>query len=182
MRADGSLTSTLRRYKTVDIAPFLIWLHDSPFGTTIRENSVLFPWIESVHVLALTLVVGSIVIVDLRLLGIASRNRSIMSVTGEVLPFTWTAFVFAVLTGSALFASHAVGYAHNLQFRIKLALLLLAGINMLTFHLGFFGRGSGRWSDSSMTPWPGKVAGTISLLLWIGVVAAGRWIGFATIP
>lgn len=152
-------------------------MHDTTFGTAIRESAVLFPWIESVHVLAVTLVVGSISIVDLRLLGVASTNRSVVSVSSEVLPFTWTAFVFAVVTGSALFTSHAVGYAQNFQFRMKLLLLLLAGVNMLAFHM-ILGGGLGRWSDPGATPWQGKLAGLISLMLWIGIVVFGRWIGF----
>jgi hypothetical protein len=161
----------------VDISQVFPWLHDTTFGTAIRESAVLFPWIESVHVLAVTLVVGSISIVDLRLLGVASANRSVASVSADVLPFTWTAFIFAVLTGSALFTSHAVGYAQNFQFRMKLLLLVLAGVNMLTFHL-IMGRGLGRWSEAGATPWQGKLAGLISLMLWIGIVAFGRWIGF----
>jgi len=140
----------------------------------------MIPWIESVHVLAVTLVVGSISIVDLRLLGIASVNRSVASLSIEVVPFTWTAFGVAVLTGSALFASHAVGYAHNFQFRMKMLLLVLAGVNMLVFHL-IMGRGVGRWSECAVTPWQGKIAGLISLMLWIGIVAFGRWIGFAAV-
>jgi hypothetical protein len=161
----------------VDIYPIFVWLHDTAFGTAIRESGVLFPWIESVHVLAFTLVVGSISIVDLRLLGVVSANRSVVSVSADVLPFTWTAFAFAVLTGSALFTSHAVGYSQNFQFRMKLLLLVLAGVNMLTFHW-VMGRGLGRWSEPGATPWQGKVAGLISLTLWIGIVAFGRWIGF----
>jgi len=133
-----------------------------------------------VHVLAVTLVVGSISIVDLRLLGIASVNRSVASLSIEVVPFTWTAFGVAVLTGSALFASHAVGYAHNFQFRMKMLLLVLAGVNMLVFHL-IMGRGVGRWSECAVTPRQGKIAGLISLMLWIGIVAFGRWIGFAAV-
>jgi hypothetical protein len=164
----------------VDISPIFQWLHDTPFATAIRESGVLFPWIESVHVLAVTLVVGSISIVDLRLLGIASVNRSVASLSIEVVPFTWTAFGVAVLTGSALFASHAVGYAHNFQFRMKMLLLVLAGVNMLVFHL-IMGRGVGRWSECAVTPWQGKIAGLISLMLWIGIVAFGRWIGFAAV-
>ena len=161
----------------MDISQVFVWLHDTTFATAIRESAVLFPWIESVHVLAITLVVGSISIVDLRLLGVVSANRSVVSVSADVLPFTWTAFVFAVLTGSALFTSHAVGYAQNFQFRMKLLLLVLAGVNMLTFHW-IMGRGLGRWSEAGATPWQGKVAGLISLMLWIGIVAFGRWIGF----
>ncbi len=164
----------------MDISPTFHWLHDTSFASAIRESGVLFPWIESVHVLAVTLVVGSISIVDLRLLGIASINRSVASLSGEVVPFTWAAFAVAVLTGSALFTSHAVGYAHNFQFRMKMLLLVLAGVNMLVFHL-IMGRGVGRWSESAVTPWQGKIAGLISLLLWIGIVAFGRWIGFEAV-
>ena len=130
--------------------------------------------------LALTLVVGSIAIVDLRLLGIASVNRSVASLSREVLPITWSAFLFAVLSGSALFASNAVGYAQNLQFRLKMLLLALAGINMLVFQF-IFRRKLGGWTESGVTPRQGQVAGLISLLLWVGIVAFGRWIGFATI-
>jgi hypothetical protein len=164
----------------MDASPFFVWVHQTMFATAIRESSELFPWIESVHVLAITLVVGSIAILDLRLLGVASANRSIASVSAEVLPFTWTAFVFAVVTGGALFTSHAVGYAHNFQFRMKMLLLVLAGINMLSFH--FIVRPStGRWSESAVTPWQGKIAGLVSLALWIGIVAFGRWIGFEAV-
>ena len=161
----------------MDIAQGLVWLHDTNFAAAIRENGSLFPWIESVHVLAITLVVGSIGIVDLRLLGWASVNRSITAVAAEVLPFTWGAFVFAVLTGGALFSSHSVGYADNFQFRMKMLLLLCAGINMLAFH-AVMGRGIGQWTEPKITPWQGKIAGTVSLALWISIVAFGRWIGF----
>lgn len=164
----------------MDISQILHWLHDTPFATAIREGAVLFPSIESVHVLALTLVVGSIAVVDLRLLGVVWVNRSVASVSADLLPLTWIAFGFAVLTGSALFTSHAVGYAGNFQFRMKMLLLMLAGVNMLVFHL-VLGRVMGRWSESGVSPWQGKIAGLISLLLWIGIVAFGRWVGFAAV-
>jgi hypothetical protein len=165
---------------TVDLSSFVVWLHDTAFATTIRESTVLFPCIESLHVLALTLVVGSISIVDLRMLGIASADRSVASLLTEILPLTWTAFGFAVLTGGALFASHAVGYAGNFQFRMKMLLLLMAGLNMLVFHR-LRRHGKARWGDAGITPWQGKIAGLISLLLWICIVAFGRWIGFAAV-
>ena len=161
----------------MNLASFLLWLHDSAFAAAMRGSDYLFPTIESVHVLAITLVVGSISIVDLRLLGLASTRRSVAAVTAEVLPFTWTAFAFAVLTGAALFTSHAVGYAKNLEFRMKMLMLVFAGINMLTFH-GIVRRDRPLWLEAHITPWPGRLAGLISLLLWIGIVAFGRWIGF----
>lgn len=161
----------------MNLTQFLLWLHDTSFASAIRDSELLFPSIECVHVLAITLVVGSISIVDLRLLGLASSRRSVVAVTAEVLPLTWTAFAFAVLTGAALFTSHAVGYANNFQFRMKVLLLAFAGVNMLTFH-AIVRRHRPLWLETHITPWQGKLAGLISLLLWIGIVTFGRWIGF----
>ena len=110
------------------------WLYATAAAVTIRENESLFPWIESIHVLAITLVVGSIAIVDLRLLGVASLDRTVTRLTKDVLPCTWTAFAVAALTGGLLFISNAVNYAHNFYFQIKILLLVLAGANMLVFH------------------------------------------------
>ena len=168
------------RVDAMNFAQVLLWLHDSAFASAVRESDILFPSIECVHVLAITLVVGSIAIVDLRLVGLASTGRSVAAVTGDVLPLTWTAFGVAVLSGAALFTSHAVGYAANFEFRMKMLLLVVAGINMLTFH-GIVRRDRPLWLDAHATPWPGRVAGLISLLLWIGIVAFGRWIGFENV-
>ena len=81
----------------------LRWLYESAPGVAIRENDSLFPWIESFHVLAITLVVGSIAIVDLRLIGMSSLDRALTRLTKEVLPVTWIAFCGAVITGLLLF-------------------------------------------------------------------------------
>jgi len=153
------------------------WLQATPVAKAISENEILFPWIESVHVLAIVLVVGTISIVDLRLLGVASLDRSARRLMQDVLPFTWGAFVVAAITGSLMFASDAVNYAHNFFFRGKLVLLMLAGLNMAVFHL--IGVGNiARWGVTRQTPWPAKAAAAVSLLVWIAVVAFGRGIGF----
>jgi hypothetical protein len=161
--------------------PVFRWLTHTGIATTIHENEALFPWIESLHVLAITLVVGSIAIVDLRLLGFASLDRAVARVTDEVLPCTWIAFAVALLSGLALFSSNAVNYAHNPPFQFKMVLLLLAGINMGIFHIGA-GRRVGDWPAHAHTPPAAKVAAACSLLLWIGVVGFGRWIGFTLQP
>ena len=160
----------------------LNWLHATGIATSIRENEFLFPWIESVHVLAITLVIGSITIVDLRLVGLASLDRAVGRLTADVLPLTWVAFAVAVVSGFLLFSSNAFNYAHNSFFQRKVLLLVLAGINMSAFHL-WIGRDIERWGKPfNATPLPAKVAGAVSLLLWIGVVAFGRWIGFTLLP
>jgi len=166
----------------MDIDTLLRSLEATSIATAIRENESLFPWIESVHVLAITLVVGTIAIVDLRLIGLASRERPIVRLTRDVLRCTWTAFVAAAITGVLLFSSNALNYAHNSYFQAKLVFLFLAGINMAIFHL-YVGRDIDRWDASPhTTPLRAKIAGVVSLLVWIGVVAFGRWVGFTLHP
>jgi hypothetical protein len=155
----------------------LEWLYATDIAAAIRENELVFPWIEGIHVLAITIVVGSIAIVDLRLLGLASRDRPVTLLTRDVLPCTWIAFGIAAVTGSLLFSSNATNYANNTFFRTKLVLLALAGLNVLYFQV-WVRRDALRWDTSARPPWPVTIAGAVSLLTWTGVVAAGRWIGF----
>ncbi|HEY0801395.1 MAG TPA: DUF6644 family protein, partial [Steroidobacteraceae bacterium] len=111
------------------------WLQDLSFPTNIRESTWVFPTLETVHVLALVLVIGSILTVDLRLLGLSGRTRSVSHVTTQSLPLTWSAFAVAVVSGSLLFASKAVTYYDDIPFRLKMICLLLAGLNMVCFHV-----------------------------------------------
>jgi hypothetical protein len=152
-------------------------LQDTSIASAIREGDSLFPWIECVHVLALTLVIGSIAMVDLRLLGLRSRNRGVAETTAEVLPITWTAFVFALISGGLMFSSNAVAYAHNTFFQAKMALLVFAGLNMLGYHL-VVGRNASSWHTGTSTPLKARLVGGTSLALWIAIAACGRWIGF----
>jgi hypothetical protein len=156
---------------------FLGWLTASAVATAIRENDVLFPWIESVHVLAIVLVVGTISIVDMRLLGWASLDRAATRLMREVLPWTWGAFAVALVTGSLLFSSRAPDYAHNFFFQGKMVLLAIAGLNMALFHAIGIGNVTA-WDTSRTTPAAAKLAGAVSLTVWITVIAFGRWIGF----
>jgi type III secretory pathway component EscS len=153
-------------------------LQDLSLPTQIRESDWMFPTIETVHVFALVLVVGTIMTVDLRLLGIANKERPFSQVAGEMLPWTWAAFAVAALAGMLMFSSKALTYYSNIPFRLKMVCLLLAGINMVLFHwLGT--RHLEAW-DRGRPPRAAKLAGGASLLLWTTIVAAGRWIGFTT--
>ena len=152
-------------------------LEAMPWAVSITESGWMFPTIETVHVLALTLVIGSIAMLDLRLLGVASRNMSAIELSAEVLPWTWGAFIVAAISGALMFASAATKYYANVPFRIKAVLMLLAGINMAVFHLGAW-RQVEHWHDRFPTPHAVRIAAALSLLLWAGVVVAGRWVGF----
>jgi hypothetical protein len=128
-------------------------------------------------VLAFVLVIGTISIVDLRLLGIASLNRAVKQLFYDVLPYTWIAFGAAALSGSLLFLSSAMTYAHNSFFRGKLVLLAVAGLNMAVFHLVGIGDVE-LWGTTRQTPPAAKIAGALSLAVWTSVVVFGRSIGF----
>jgi hypothetical protein len=156
---------------------FLQSLQGTSIATAIREGEHLFPWIECVHVLALTLVIGSIAVVDLRLIGLTLRDRGVARIMAAMLPVTWSAFVCAAITGGLLFSSNATTYGHNIYFQVKIVLIASAGINMLVYHL-FLSRGVEAWHTSAVTPVRARIVGALSLSLWLAVVAFGRWIGF----
>ncbi len=154
----------------------MTWLEHRPFAIAIAESTWLFPSIETLHVLALTTVVGSVAMMDLRLLGVVGKDRAASEVISSTLPWALSAFVIAVTAGALLFSSKAATYYANLPFRIKVLCLALAGINMLAFHLGA-GRGIGAW-DRGTPPRAARLAAAFSLTLWVVIVATGRWIGF----
>jgi hypothetical protein len=131
-----------------------------------------------VHVVALAIVFGSIAVVDLRLLNLASRDTAVSRLSKAILPWTWTAWCIAAVFGTLMFISNADVYVNNRQFRLKFLCMGLAAINMLVFQFGSF-RSVARW-DLSSPPMGAKMAGALSLLLWIGVIFFGRWTGFTT--
>jgi len=156
---------------------FIAYFEDSGLADNIRENDLLFPLIESVHVLAISLVVGSIFVVDLRLLGLASIRRPVGRVIDGILPLTWSAFAVAVASGSLLFISNATKYLANGYFVAKLFLILAAGLNMVVFHF-VSAKDLPKWENEPAPPLRARLAGGLSILLWVAVVACGRWIGF----
>ncbi len=124
------------------------------------------------HVLAITLVVGSISMVDLRLLGINLREQPVEEFVSDTLPWTWVSFAVAVCSGALLFSSSATKYWGTVPFRAKMLLLALAGLNMVVFHATIY-RSVGVWGRGPRTPRAAKICGGVSLGLWIGVVTMG---------
>jgi len=153
------------------------WLYDSPLGTSIRESDFTFDLIESAHVLGITLVAGTISIVDLRLLGIVLKKDDVPDVVAQVLPLTWTGFAVMVTSGVLLFWSEAAKLYFNPAFRLKLILLALAGLNPLIFHTTIY-RGVAAWDTAASTPARSKAAAVLSLTLWSSIIVAGRAIAY----
>lgn len=163
----------------MDIPGLIASLEASGLATTIRNSLFLFPLIESVHVIGLTMVFGTIVIIDLRLLGIASTRRPFTAIASDVFRLTWMAFAVTATTGALMFITNASTYYHSAYFRAKMALLALSGLNMLVFE--FTARRSiHAWDRKASAPASGRAVAVLSLVIWIGVIVLGRWIGFTT--
>jgi hypothetical protein len=147
---------------------------------TRTTSAWVFSTVELVHVFAVAMVIGTIMIVDLRLLGLASTKRPFAELSRQVLPFTWAAFVLAVIAGSLLFITRATQYFGNPVFWLKMALIAVAGINMMFFEF-ITVRGVQSWNIEPTPPRPARLAGGISIASWALVVVLGRLIVF-TLP
>lgn len=162
----------------MDLMPLVESIHASGVAEWMRSSLKAMPIVEATHVLAVALVFGSIFIVDLRLLGLLETRRAFTKVADELLRITWAGFALAVVTGALMFAPNAITYYNNAAFRWKLAALAAAGINMAIFELMTV-RGVGAWDYAKRTPSAARVAGLLSIALWLTVIVLGRWIGFS---
>lgn len=151
-------------------------IYDSAVAVWMRSTAVA-PVIEATHVVSAVLLFGTVMVVDLRLLGLADTAVPFSRVGRATLPLTWLAFGISVITGSLLFAASAPVFFGNTAFRLKVVALGAAGLNMAIFQL-VTARHLGVWDASRHTPGAARVAGLVSILLWATVVLLGRWIGF----
>ena len=152
-------------------------LQKSAISQWMQGSLKALPIIEAVHVMAVVTVFGTILLIDLRLLGLYDTNRPFSRVFGEVLHWTWIAFAVAVVTGILLFIPNAPRYVVNTAFGLKMASLVLAGLNMGVFEFTTLKRVA-IWDAQIPVPTAGRVAGALSLLLWTSVLVCGRVIGF----
>ncbi len=153
------------------------WLEQTTVGTTIRESLWLFPIIETVHIFGIILLVGTTSILDPRLMGLTFRDESVSKLGGRFLPRAWAGFLIQVTTGLLLFSSEATKMYINIGFEIKMLLIIVAGINALVFHSAAY-QSVGKWDNDPVGPLSARAAGLISILLWFGIAAAGRWIAY----
>ena len=154
--------------------PFLEWcraLEETAVGTMVRESG--FPYIEGTHVLGLSLSVGTVVWFDLRLLGATMKARPVAEVFRDLRGWMFAGFATMFLTGALLFTAHASKAYESTYFRAKLALIVLAGLNTLFYHLTI-DRRVAEWGGAAVPPLAARATGLISLALWFSVIATGR--------
>jgi hypothetical protein len=152
-------------------------LNESAFSTRLRESDWTFSLIETLHVLSIAVMAGTIAIVDLRLLGVLFRKQQVSRLTAQVTPVTWVGFTLMVLSGTLLFVAQPEKNAVNPAFQAKAVLLLLAGANLFVFHRFVF-RDVAAWDERPRPPLAVRLCGGASLALWATIIVLGRLIAY----
>ena len=153
------------------------WIENTASSTAIRESTWVFPIIETTHVLALSLSVGLLVVSDLRLTGFVMRRRPASEVFRQLAPWMLAGFSIMFASGLLLFWSQAAKAYDSVFFRIKLVLLLLAGVNAAVYHFTIYRRIE-EWENKLIPPAGARMAGWLSLVIWAGIIAAGRTMAY----
>lgn len=151
-------------------------LATSPVAVFVAENAWAYPLLETLHIVGIAVVLGGVLTLDLRLMGI-SRNISVSALSRHVLPWVMGGIAVNAVTGALLFISDAAEFAANTSFRIKLVIIALALANAAVFQAGI-GRGMAAWDRTVMPPRAARIQGALSILLWVGVVTAGRMMAY----
>ncbi len=142
----------------------------------MRENLWLYPAVEIVHIVGFAILVGSVVMFDLRVLGI-SRRISVRALARHVLPWSLAALVLIVPTGLMMFSAHADDFISNRAFLVKMGLLLAAGINAAIFHTGPY-QSVAKWDTDAGAPIWARVSVALSIAIWVGIIACGRLLAY----
>ena len=159
------------------ILPFLEWLESTPWSIALLESFYVWPLLESTHVVSLMLFVGTTAMMDLRLLGVTFGSVPVTEFTQRLLPWTRVGFAIMLVTGVLLFYSSPVRYYHNLFFRLKVIVLIIAGLNVWFFHSRTH-KTVGEWAGRFTPPRGARMAAAVSLIAWATVVVAGRLVAY----
>jgi len=157
-------------------APALGWVEQTALATAMRQDLWLYPAVEILHIWGFVVLVGSVAMLDLRLLGL-SRQVSVRQLSLHLLPWTWGALLIIVPTGLLMFITHASDFISNRAFVLKLVLIFAAGINAAAFQLGPY-RNVQAWDSGLPTPVAARLHAALSLLIWMGVIACGRLLAY----
>jgi hypothetical protein len=161
----------------MSISQLCQWLQDTSWGTGIRESTWVFPIVEGTHAIGIALSVGILLIMDLRLAGVLMRREPVSRISNQLMPWSLGGFVIMFITGILLFWSQAMKAYGSIFFRIKLVLLVLAAINALVFKLTLR-RSIVTWDTAEKPPFRARMAGILGIVLWAGVIAAGRTMAY----
>jgi hypothetical protein len=161
----------------MSLRAFFGWLADSSWSVNLHESRYAYPLIESIHVWALCVFIGLAVLFDLRLLGWTMRRVPVSEMSRRLLPWTVAGFAVMIVSGMLLFSAIPLRSYQNIFFRIKMLMLTLAGLNVWIFHSKVYRRVA-TWDLDAAPPRAARIAGALSLALWIGIIVSGRMIAY----
>ena len=161
----------------MSLYPLIHWLSETSWSVRLHESHYAYPLIESVHVWGMSVFFGLALLFDLRLLGWTMRRVPVSEMSRRLLPWTVVAFAVMVASGSLLLYAIPLRTYQNVFFRAKMLLLVLAGLNVWIFNSRIY-RGVGAWDLAARPPRAARIAGALSIVLWIGVIISGRMIAY----
>lgn len=147
-----------------------------PFARAMRESLWMYPIVETVHIVGFVVLVGSVLMFDLRILGL-NKGIPVRALARHLLPWSWAALVLIVPTGFLMFTAHAGDFLGNKAFQLKMALLMTAGLNAIAFHTGPY-QGVKDWDVGVPAPLAAKASVAASMVLWIAILACGRFLAY----
>lgn len=147
-----------------------------PMAVAMRQSLWMYPIVEIVHITGFVTLVGSMVMFDLRVLGL-SRTLSVRALARHLLPWTLGALLLILPTGLLMFMAHAGDLISNPAFKLKLGLIFLAALNAIAFHLGPYARVR-EWDTGAGTPFGARLSAAASIAIWIGVISCGRLLAY----
>jgi hypothetical protein len=159
------------------LLPFCQWLAETRGSIALHESLYMYPLVESVHVLTLCLFIGMTAVLDFRLVGIGFQSVPITDITRRLGPWLQIGFVIMVITGFLLFYAIPIRSYQSVWFRVKVIMLILAGLNAGVFQWGIYKRVE-EWNLDRIVPKQARMAGVFSLILWAGIIIAGRMIAY----
>lgn len=159
------------------IAAFCDWLSATPISLVIQSVSWIIPAVQSIHIMAVTIVVGSVLMVDMKLLGVVGRGTAISDGTRRFLPWVWAALVVLLITGTILTAAEPRRELINNVFRLKMALILVVCAGTGAFQQ-IVSRNAVAWGEKPSSQWSARFLAIVSLALWVAIIMCGRWIAY----
>jgi len=157
------------------------WINETAFSQTLRESELAFPLTEAVHLVGLGVSVGTVLWIDLRLLGRVMTRIRVTEVVSRLEPWAKAGFAVMFVSGLLLFLGKPDNYYSTGAFKLKMLLLPLAGLNVLFFHTRVFPRVAA-WDTSAMPPWQSRMVGAASVSLWLVILVLGRWTAYFADP
>ena len=159
------------------VQAFSDWLAATPASAEIQNVTWVIPPVQTLHILAISIVMSSALLIDLRVLGVISRVQPIATVVHRFLPWIWCTLVVLLLSGSTLIIGEPGRSLQNPAFVAKMSMLVIVILLTLSFQLGLR-RDAHFWETSPGRRIGGKLIAAITLLLWVAIVFAGRWIAY----